>query len=212
MRGLLRANISSCVPILWLLMTKTFRMIPRIFQFFCLLAYALCTGCGNGNQIQEPQHFLSELILEDMHYLDPESKVPYTGWVIQRYPGDMGILSKSHIADGKLDGVSYGYHTNGVLKLEEHFIKGISDGLRVRYNMEGQKTMEENIAEGKLHGLVLKYHPDGRLAESLPYFNGNVHGEASAYYDDGSTRSRATFEHGIMKSQQFWNVGERVDP
>jgi antitoxin component YwqK of YwqJK toxin-antitoxin module len=118
------------------------------------------------------------------------------------------LRSRSAVTDGRLHGLSEGWHTNGQLQVTEHFKEGASHGLRTKWHADGSKFSEATIEEGKLHGPFRSWHPNGQLAEDLRMKDGQPDGLAKAYFPSGFMKSRATMRNGSVVEKELWKDGE----
>jgi hypothetical protein len=92
----------------------------------------------------------SDLVLRDGRLYRTSGSNAFTGVMIERY--DSGLLkSRSTVLDGRLQGVSEGWHTNGQLQVIEHFQAGVSDGPRIKYYPSGRKQSEGRIMAGQFN-------------------------------------------------------------
>ena len=133
---------------------------------------------------------------------------PFTGFMIERY-SDGALLSRSAVSNGLLDGLSEGWHTNGIKQVEEHFKAGVSHGRRTKWYPNGQKQSEVTIKDGKLDGTFHRWHENGVLAEEIFMRLGSPEGTSLSYYPDGSLKARATLTNGRVSEQKFWKPGEQ---
>jgi antitoxin component YwqK of YwqJK toxin-antitoxin module len=150
---------------------------------------------------------LARMEVRDQRLYRGASAKPFTGVVIEHYP--TGVLkSRAQVVDGKLNGLSEGWHTNGVLQVEEHFKQGISNGQRIKWHVNGTKASECEIADGKLNGLFRRWNEDATLVEEIQMRNGEPHGMSFAYYRSGFIKTRAKLENGGVIEQKSWKDGE----
>jgi antitoxin component YwqK of YwqJK toxin-antitoxin module len=129
-------------------------------------------------------------------------------WRIERYP-DGRIKSRSAVSNGVLEGLSEGWHTNGVKQVEEYFHAGVSHGRRVKWYESGRKCSEAAIVNGKIEGVFRRWHENGVLAEEIPMANNRPEGLSRAYYPSGCLKAEATLRDGKVVAQQFWKDGEQ---
>lgn len=132
---------------------------------------------------------------------------PFRGVMIERYENG-ALKSRSRVADGRLHGVSEGWHSNGVLQVREEFVAGVSDGVRTKWHANGRKLSEVPIVAGKLHGTFRRWTDDGSLAEVISLEAGEPHGVSRAYYASGCLKAEATLSHGQVLQSRRWQDGE----
>jgi len=135
----------------------------------------------------------------------------FLGFMIETYR-DGARLSRSAISNGLLNGISEGWHTNGVLQVREHFQANVSHGLRTKWYDNRVKMSEAMIRAGKLDGTFRRWHENGQLAEQMEMKNGLTEGDALAFYPDGSLMTQARFEQGRLVSSKRWSNGKISQP
>ncbi|MFO1499281.1 MAG: hypothetical protein U1G07_12945 [Verrucomicrobiota bacterium] len=145
----------------------------------------------------------AELVRRDGLLWDPILSRPYSGWLIERFP-TKALRSRSAVVDGKLQGLSEGWHPNGQLQIREEFVAGQSDGLVTRWNEDGTKLSEGIARHGKLTGIFRRWHPNGQLAEELSLQAGQPEGTCRSWYADGRLKAEARLQNGRVLSQRFW--------
>jgi antitoxin component YwqK of YwqJK toxin-antitoxin module len=157
-----------------------------------------------------PEKPLAELIkVEGRFVLRNDPNQPLTGWVTERYASG-GLRSRTAVADGRLHGVSEGWHTNGVRQVEEHFVDGTSEGLVTKWHANGVKLSEGTARAGKFEGMFRRWHEDGQLAEELVLQAGQPEGVARSWFPSGSLKAEVTLKSGRVLTQKFWKDGEQV--
>ena len=139
-------------------------------------------------------------------YHGPEKRT-FTGFLVERYPGGL-LKSRSVVSNGVLWGLSEGWHTNGVLQVQERFVQGVSDGLRTKWHENGQKASEVPIVKGKLHGTFQRWDEQGRLMESLELKNGEPDGVSMAWHPSGALKTRMVMANGKVVEKMNWKDGE----
>ena len=152
---------------------------------------------------QGPEMLRVQLMLREGRYLRPGTTNRFTGLMIERRP-DGALQARSQVSDGLLEGLSEGWHTNGIKQIEEHFHAGVSHGPRVKWHPNGQKLSEVRVVEGKLEGIFRRWHDNGQLAEEITLKAGQPEGLSRAFYPNGRLKAEATLHHGQPTQQQFW--------
>lgn len=132
--------------------------------------------------------------------------IPFTGWLVEHYR-EGGPKSRSHVTDGRLEGVSEGWHTNGVLQVREHFRAGVSHGPRTKWFDSGKKLSEAGIVNGKLHGPFRRWHENGVLAEEMELKDGEPDGIARAWHPSGFVKAEVRLREGKPVEQRHWEDG-----
>lgn len=151
---------------------------------------------------------LGELTFHEGRMVRTGETNAFTGWMEESYPG-AGPKSRSWIAAGRLDGVSEGWFTNGVMQVREHFVAGLSEGTVTRWYETGAMQSEGTALAGKLEGTFRRWHENGVLAEELHLRAGQPEGLSRAWFPSGCPKAEVTLKDGKIVQQQFWKDGER---
>jgi antitoxin component YwqK of YwqJK toxin-antitoxin module len=155
-----------------------------------------------------PEVQRSALTLRDGRLYRDGERAPFRGFMIESYV-DGDLKSRSAVSNGMVNGVSEGWHTNGVMQLREHFVEGVAHGVREEWFESGKKQSESMIVNGKLHGLFRRWHENGQLAEEIEMKEGEPDGIARSYYPSGFLKTTARLENGKLINQTNWNDGEQ---
>lgn len=132
---------------------------------------------------------------------------PFTGVLLEVYPGG-GLMSRSVISNGWLNGLSQGWFTNGQMQIQETYHDNVADGLRTKWYPNGQKLSEATIMHGQIEGIFRRWHEDGSLAEEIPMHDGHQEGLGRAYYASGFLAEQVDVRAGKVLNQQTWKDGE----
>jgi antitoxin component YwqK of YwqJK toxin-antitoxin module len=151
---------------------------------------------------------LGELVLQQGRMVRNGETNAFTGWMEESYPG-AGPKSRSWVAAGRLDGVSEGWFTNGVLQVREHFVAGVSEGTVTRWYETGTMLSQGTAVAGKLEGTFRRWHENGVLGEEVQLRAGQPEGLSRAWFPSGSPKAKVTLKDGKIVQQQFWKDGER---
>jgi len=153
---------------------------------------------------------LSELVrLDGRLMLRSATNQPFTGWLTEHY--DEGSLrSRSCIVNGWLEGVSEGWHTNGVLQVREHFVAGAAEGSVTKWHPNGAKLSEGLARSGKLEGVFRRWHDNGLLAEEVSLRNGQPDDHSRSWFPSGCLKAEVTLKNGIVVQQRFWKDGDQL--
>lgn len=150
----------------------------------------------------------SQLIQHDGYWYRLGETTPFTGVMVETYEtGER--KSRSEIAEGRLEGLSESWYTNGQPQCLEYFCAGDSHGLRTKWHPNGRKLSEVQIVQGQLEGTFRRWHEDGSLYEEIQLVSGKPEGVSRAYYPSGFLRAEARLHNGELLSQQFWKDGEQ---
>ena len=151
---------------------------------------------------------LAELVLHEGRLVRTGHTNAFTGWMEEHHSG-AGLKSRSWISAGRLDGVSEGWFTNGVLQVREHFVAGLSEGTVTRWHESGTMQSEGTALAGKLEGTFRRWHENGVLSEELHLRAGQPEGLSRAWFPSGCPKAEVTLKDGKIVTQQFWKDGER---
>lgn len=138
-------------------------------------------------------------------------ETPFTGLMVEHFENG-NRKSRSEVKDGLLDGVSEGWHTNGIRQVLEHFQRGFSHGVRIKWHENGLRMSEVTIAHGALHGTFRRWDENGVLVEEIELRNGNPDGKSVGYYPSGFVRVEAVMKEGEIVERKEWPDGERKPP
>ena len=152
--------------------------------------------------------FLSELDRRDGAFYSKGTLNLYTGWVVERY-GDGVMKSRTEVMDGRLQGVSEGYYTNGQMQVREYFTNGVSHGLRTKWRIDGSKLSEGTIVAGEFDGVFRKWHENGKLHQRVEMSNGVPHGVSHGWFPSGFLQSRVVMENGKISDREDWKDNEK---
>ena len=151
---------------------------------------------------------LAELVLHEGRLVRTGETNAFTGWMEEHHPG-AGLKSRSWISAGRLDGVSEGWFTNGVMQVREHFVAGLSEGTVTRWHETGAMQSEGTALAGKLEGTFRRWHENGVLSEELHLRSGQPEGLSRAWFPSGCPKAEVILKDGKIVTQQFWKDGER---
>jgi hypothetical protein len=156
-----------------------------------------------------PERPLTELVKVDgRFFLRSDTNRAFSGWIAERYDSG-GLRSRSRVLGGVLEGVSEGWHTNGVRQVEEHFVGGVSEGMVRKWHANGVKLSEGMARAGQLEGVFRRWHANGVRSEEVTLVAGQPDGVSRAWFPDGSLKAEVVLERGKVVSQRFWAEGER---
>ncbi len=163
--------------------------------------------------LEQPVEPLPELDLSELKkvdgrfYIAGETNV-FSGMVVESYE-DGSPKSRTVVADGLLDGLSEGWHSNGQKQISESFVAGVSHGPRTKWWPDGTKQSEGMVADGEWEGLYRKWHENGQLSQEIPMKQGKAHGVAKAWFPSGALKSRVELTDGeTVKSEFFEDVAK----
>jgi antitoxin component YwqK of YwqJK toxin-antitoxin module len=180
-----------------------------------LAALALLVGLGvwwlcrpAPQAMIRPELTRPQLVLREGRLFASGQSRAFTGNLVEYFQNG-ALKSRSTVSNGLLQGVSEGWHTNGLLAVREHFVAGVSHGLRVKWYPSGATLSKVEIINGKLQGTFQRWYENGSLAEEIPMRQGQADGHSRAYYPSGYLKAQATMHQGELAEQKFWKDGER---
>jgi antitoxin component YwqK of YwqJK toxin-antitoxin module len=188
---------------------RLLRPAPLVALFGIALAAFVWWAVRSGDStpaLRSVPHDL--LVRRDGLFFEADGTNRFTGFVTENHPSGEP-KSRSAVADGRLHGLSEGWHTNGVRQIEEHFAAGLSHGLRTKWHPNGQKASEAPVVSGEIEGVFRRWHENGALAEEITLVRNVPNGPARSWHPDGSLKATATMKDGQIVQQKFYAEGEQ---
>ena len=140
--------------------------LRSLIPSWLILVFGLAGACLNAQCVYADSATevpLERLTVREKHFSLGGTNGYFTGWVTEQYPTGL-LKSRSSVTNGLLEGLSEGWHTNGVKQVEEHYRAGVSHGLRVKWDENGQVVSEATVVGGKIEGVFRRWHSNGVLA------------------------------------------------
>jgi hypothetical protein len=135
----------------------------------------------------------------------------FSGWVTDHYTNG-AVRLRTGVAEGRLHGVSEGWHENGALELREHFEKGVPHGTRATWHANGQKRSEGQLVMGRQQGMYRQWDEEGRLMAEAEFAAGKPHGLSRAWHPSGCLKAEALMRHGEIEVRHVYPDGARREP
>lgn len=132
-----------------------------------------------------------------------ESSVPFTGLLVEFYPGGNRKVA-IEVAGGKPHGRSRGWYRNGQIEVVEHFVNGVAHGPRTRWFENGRKRSEARIEGGQIVGTFVQWHNNGRKAAEATLVDGKPDGVCRGWHPSGAPKSRVEMRAGAVVSCEYW--------
>ncbi|MBL9137533.1 MAG: toxin-antitoxin system YwqK family antitoxin [Verrucomicrobiales bacterium] len=149
----------------------------------------------------------TDLVQRDGQWWLRDPSIPFTGMLVDFY--ESGVRkSRSTVVDGRLEGLSEGWHPDGQRQVVEHFRSGISHGQRTKWHPNGRLLSEADIMDGRIEGVFRRWHENGILAEEMEMKRGVAHGFSRAYHASGCLKAEVRLNSGNVVEQRFWKDGE----
>jgi len=146
----------------------------------------------------------SEVELKEGRLMRKETTEVFSGWLTESYRTG-GLRSRSFVSNGVLEGLSEGWHTNGVLQVSEHFVGGRSEGVVTKWDLDGRRVSEAITRSGLMEGRFQRWHTNGTLAEEMEMRQGQPHGLARSWYPSGSLKAEVQLEDGKVVTKRYWD-------
>ena len=168
--------------------------------FFCLFSQLFGSGSGFGVILEE-----SDLNFRNGKYYRLNSNIPYSGKIVNYWPGKNQYKSILKYKNGILNGLCKYYYENGQLEYLFNSKNGQLDGSCINYYENGQLSQRAHYRDGEFNGPVKWYHESGEEAgygkwedglfylgdSSIPYT-----GMTTAYYENGQRHFISNFKNG----------------
>lgn len=142
-----------------------------------------------------------ELVLKNGLLVRNGGSNAFTGLMLESYP-DGTLQSRSAVSNGLLEGLSEGWHTNGVLAVRESFVGGCSHGVRTKWDAASNRIAESLIREAKIHGFHREWHTNGQLALEAEMAEGQPHGQVRKWSAEGALVGRWILSNGAVLESQ----------
>jgi antitoxin component YwqK of YwqJK toxin-antitoxin module len=130
--------------------------------------------------------------------------------ISREWNSDGQLWIEENYKDGKMDGLYRKWDGDGDLWIENNFKEGEEEGLQRAWYGPGKLMYEWNIKNGQKDGLVRKWHRNGKLSLEQTYENGLLEGFDRSWYEDGQIKWEYWRVNGNIRKTKYWNVnGER---
>ena len=147
------------------------------------------------------RHFKENKLLEECRYKEGNRDGLY-----KCYYGDgQTVQSERTFIDGKVNGVSRTYHSNGKVETEKVYKLGIEDGYDRRYGSDGTLTLDECYKDGKRDGKWTQ-HLSSNLGDMVRisfYKNGLPDGQWSETWKDGKPEKSTTYKNDEKNGEEI---------
>lgn len=113
------------------------------------------------------------------------------------YDDDYNLIQTYNLKDGKMNGLSTEFHSNGKVHTKSHWTNGLLNGVFEIYDENGILTERKNYLNGEKNGRLIGYYPSGKINYEVNFVNDLEEGVGLFYNEDGIITSKETFLHGI---------------
>lgn len=110
---------------------------------------------------------------------------PFNGYAVSNYDHG-GLAEKTGFFNGRREGESYLYYSDGAIKKEALYKKNKLDGVKLNYFGNGTLATESNYINGKKHGIQKTWFPNGQLAKKRNLNQGKEEGLQQAWLENGT--------------------------
>jgi antitoxin component YwqK of YwqJK toxin-antitoxin module len=135
----------------------------------------------------------------------------FTGWMIDNH-ADGTVKLRTSLVDGRLHGISEGWHSNGVQELREAFNQGLAEGVRTTWYPNGRQRSEGTLVAGLQQGEFRQWYESGVLAARVEFKDGKPHGRSQAWFPSGYLKAEALMSQGQVSARHFYQDGEQRVP
>lgn len=118
------------------------------------------------------------------------------------FDDELNLARIYNLKDGKLNGVSTEYYTNGIIKSKSNWTNNELNGAYELFDENGILTERKNFVKGKLEGKLTGYYPSGKIKYQVTFVNDLENGKYYFYDENGSITSEETYVNGV-KSGPF---------
>jgi antitoxin component YwqK of YwqJK toxin-antitoxin module len=98
-----------------------------------------------------------------------------------------------NLKNGNLDGQTFIYFENGLLKETRSYAKGKFDGTWITYNENGLKIAEANYLDNKKHGKWYIWDSNGKIRYEMNYLHGKKTGKWLEWDENGKLVKEQSF-------------------
>ena len=152
-----------------------------------------------------------ELIVRSGRYYRSGSSTAFTGWMLDRFP-DGTVSLRTSVMNGRLNGISEGWYTNGVRQLEEYFKEGVADGIRSTWHANGELRSEGGVRSGLQEGGYRQWDEKGNLLVEAEFAEGKPDGLSLARFPSGYLKAEALMRHGEIVTRRTYVDSVQLQP
>ncbi|MDB6055508.1 MAG: toxin-antitoxin system YwqK family antitoxin [Verrucomicrobiales bacterium] len=139
------------------------------------------------------------------------ASTPFTGWMLDHFP-DGNVSLRTSVLNGRLNGISEGWYTNGVRQLEEHFQNGLADGIRSTWHANGHLRSEGHLVSGLQQGLYRQWDEKGNLVVEAEFAEGKPDGLSLAWFPSGYLKAEALMRKGEIATRHTYLDSVQTQP
>ena len=123
------------------------------------------------------------------------------------FRSDGSLLLESYYREGNLHGPSKSFDTNEECLSTAWFIEGKRQGKVIFQRIQSTKF----YVDGLEHGLQKYYFTDGTIKAEIPYTHGLLNGQVRLYYPSGKIKREIAFSSGKRHGfDRFWDESDAL--
>ena len=123
------------------------------------------------------------------------------------YATDGGVMTRAFYRNDTLEGRYQRFHKNGAIEVECWYKHGLRDSVYRSYSDAGILLSEEYYRKGKLDGPARKWFDNGQLFQEGQYADGMMDGRWFIYYPSGALAGKAEYQKGRGKQIGYDETG-----
>lgn len=113
------------------------------------------------------------------------------------YDDDFNLVRTYNLKDGKLNGLSTEYYTNGKIKSKSNWTNDVLNGAYELFDENGILTERKIYVNGKKEGKLIGYYSSGKINYQITFTNDLENGKYFFYDENGSITTEETYINGI---------------
>ncbi|WP_265420795.1 toxin-antitoxin system YwqK family antitoxin [Aeromonas salmonicida] len=151
--------------------------------FVSIFIVMTITACSTG---------VSGFVIQDELVYKRFSPFPFTG---KMRDGSGWTMYKN----GKTEGKSVSFYSNGNLEYEINYINGKAEGAEKWYYENGKTKETRTYKNGIYEGIRKNYYESGKIKSELTYKNNKREGPLKSYYESGEVRGEYNYKNGSQE-------------
>ncbi|MEP6834116.1 MAG: hypothetical protein ABJB74_12010 [Gemmatimonas sp.] len=120
---------------------------------------------------------------------------PFNGHVYEHFDG--GVLKRdANYRDGKLNGVTRGWHENGQVDYARTYSAGLEEGTHKGWYENGGRRFEYHFRNGVSEGVSKQWYRNGKPYTLFHFTNGQEAGQQQMWDTEGKLRANYVIREG----------------
>lgn len=120
---------------------------------------------------------------------------PLNGHVFEHF-ADGTVKRDASYRDGKLQGLTRGWHLNGQLDYSRTYFAGLEEGTHEGWYENGSRRFEYHFSRGVSEGVSKQWYSNGRPYTVFHFENGQEVGQQQMWDTDGKLRANYVVRNG----------------